>query len=446
MKRSIASVLIFLLAAGGFTALSQGTWERLPVPTKHSLHSQCFTDSLYGWIVGDSGTILHTSDGGLNWTLQDGKTRNDIVSVFFLDRDHGWASAFNYNVEPFGTVLLKTADGGQNWDTASFSVPNIFVTCILYLDPMNGWMGGKPHALLRTKDGGATWAQAPVDTSVLAFFPVLKIRFYNARYGYACGGMFDIAGVIWRTDNGGDRWYALDPTEAPADEVHQLHFYDSLNVIGAGGDPDFGYGVGMIRTSDGGLHWNYTPIGFQGNAFDLDFRNDKEAWAPLGPQGKLIYSLDGGNTWTQIISPDSTTIYSLSFTDSLHGFASGNRGAFLKYRPPFSPGTGPGPEGSGGYALYPNYPNTFSGATTIRYHVPPGNAGDPLAIRVYDCFGRIVFTTIDASPVPGDHAEAFDPGNLPAGIYLCELRASDGTIRLTQRMIFNGRAPSSGNY
>jgi len=39
------------------------TWVTLGLPgVKHDI---CFTDSLNGWIVGDEGLILHTTDGGL---------------------------------------------------------------------------------------------------------------------------------------------------------------------------------------------------------------------------------------------------------------------------------------------------------------------------------------------------------------------------------------------
>jgi len=142
--------------------------------------------------------------------------------------------------------------------------------------------------------------------------------------------MHDIAGVIWRTSNGGDKWYPIDPSEAPADEVYQLHLFDSLNVMGAGGDPDFGYGVGMIRTSDGGLTWNYHELGMIGNAFDLAFRNDKEGWAPLGPSQKFIYTRDGGSTWTAISTPDSTTIYNVTFPGFSSWFCNRRKGSGIK--------------------------------------------------------------------------------------------------------------------
>ena len=136
---------------------------------------------------------------------------------------------------------MKTTNGGEDWVSEPYPEENIFINCVLFLDSLNGWMGGSPHALVRTTDGGLNWEQAEIDTTNLAFFPVLSIRFYNddKNYGYACGGMFDIAGVTWRTSDGGEKWYPIDASDAPADEVHELHLYDSVRVMGAGGDPDF---------------------------------------------------------------------------------------------------------------------------------------------------------------------------------------------------------------
>ena len=411
---------LFLLLLANTVTYSQGTWEKLNVPTNKFLRSVFFTDSLYGWVAGDSGTIIHTSDGGKAWTFQDSKTINEIADVFFLDRNRGWASSFNYTNSPYGTVILKTTDGGAEWTSVPYPVENIFINCILFLDSLNGWMGGMPHALVKTTNGGTDWVQAEIDTSVFSFFPVLSIKFYNQRYGYACGGMHDIAGVIWRTSNGGDKWYPIDPSEAPADEVYQLHLFDSLNVMGAGGDPDFGYGVGMIRTSDGGLTWNYHELGMIGNAFDLGFRNDKEGWAPLGPSQKFIYTRDGGSTWTAISTPDSTAIYNVTFPDSLHGFATGRKGTVLKYKPAILGGIGPDFHlNMENFILYQNYPNPFHSGTKIKFGVPAAREVHPfnLQIKVFTIMGTEIKTIINNEFSSGDYEVTLNATNLPAGIY-----------------------------
>ncbi len=49
---------------------AQGTWERIDSPTDQFLKSVHFVDSLYGWAVGYSGTIIHTSDGEITGSFR----------------------------------------------------------------------------------------------------------------------------------------------------------------------------------------------------------------------------------------------------------------------------------------------------------------------------------------------------------------------------------------
>jgi photosystem II stability/assembly factor-like uncharacterized protein len=398
----------------GNVLFSQGSWERIDVPTDEWLRSVWFADSLTGWAAGNNGVIIHTQDGGDSWTFQDSQTENNIVDIFFLNPDTGWASSFNYTQSPYGTILLKTTDGGQNWTPEAYPEENIFINCILFLDPLNGWMGGSPHALVRTTDGGQSWQQASIDTATLAFFPVLKINFYDAHYGYACGGMFDIAGVIWRTWDGGKTWQAIDVLDAPADEVRGLHCKDSLNVVGAGGDPDFGFGVGIIHTEDGGLSWDYDEIGYQGNAYDLDFRSETEAWAPLGPRRKFIFSTDGGEKWTEIYTPDSVVIFDIIFPDSMHGYAVGPEGAMLRYIPPVPVGLQEDPlqDNTIDLSIYPNPAREFF---IFRFSTINDQR---VTLRIYDLQGREVATAVDGEFPAGEHRVRFDASALPAGVYL----------------------------
>jgi len=444
-------LLVVLLALTTQLACAQGSWVKAAIPATQFLRSVCFTDSLYGWVAGDSGTMVHTVNGGNSWIRQNTNTFNDIEYVFFLNRNLGWASEFNFTTSPYGTILLNTTDGGATWHRQPYPVENIFMTCILFTDSLHGWMGGKPNGIYKTVNGGASWSQAVIDTSTLAFFPVLDIRFYDQQKGYASGGILDVAGVIWKTTNGGLNWQAIDPAYAPADEVHKLHLFDADNVMGAGGDPDFGYGVGMITTNDGGSSWIYHELPIQGNAYDLDFRNDTEAWAPLGTKRKLIYSLDAGVTWTPIPTPDSTSIYDMIFTDSLHGYAVGKEGAFLKYHPPVVPAVEPVPLTKEGYVLYGNHPNPCSTVTNITFSIPCASAGNsaggrdllsPVQIAVTDILGHEVAILPCTENYPGSHSLPFNTGSLAAGCYLYRLQACHSvyyyTVAGPERMVILG--------
>lgn len=437
MHKVVAGFACLAFTLAFITSRGQGSWERITVPTAASLYSVCFTDSVYGWAVGDSGTILHTTDGGNAWALQPCPVTGEIMTVFFLNRNLGWASAFNFTVPPFGTVLLRTTNGGDDWTATPYPQENIFINCILFFDSLTGWMGGMPHALVKTTDGGDTWNQATIDTSIFAFFPVLNITFYDTLTGFACGGMFDIAGVIWRTTNGGDIWYAIDASQAPADEVHALHIIDPQHVIGAGGDPDYGYGVGMIRSSDGGLNWAYEDIGIQGIAFDIDFRTATEAWAPLGPRRKLIWSPDSGESWNEIATPDSVSVLEITFPDSLHGYAVGHDGAVLKYHPPVPPFVPPFPgKLSGDYALNVS-PNPGSSLFFITCRVPDTEV---ITVKLHSLSGIEVARIAEMKVFPGVHQFPFRVEAVPPGIYLVSLSAG-GHLKTTRRIIIRTYTP-----
>jgi photosystem II stability/assembly factor-like uncharacterized protein len=63
------------------------------------------------------------------------------------------------------------------------------------------------------------------------------------------------------------------------------------------------------------------------------FLNDSEGWA-VGAKSKIVYSTDGGVTWTEqetITTGDS--LNSVIFTGSDNGLAAGSGGRIWKYGP-----------------------------------------------------------------------------------------------------------------
>lgn len=397
---------------------AQGSWEKKQTPTELFLRTVFFVDSLTGWVAGDSGLILHTQNGGLDWSVQQSNTTDRIVDIYFMNETVGWASSLNYTTIPYGTILLKTTDGGESWIQHPYPEENVFINSIFFFDTLNGWMGGSPHALVHTADGGNTWTQATIDTSNLAFFPVLQVTFFNENYGYASGGLFDIAGVTWQTSDGGQMWYPINSSEAPADEVHGLYMFDSLNVIGAGGDPDFAFGAAVIRTSNGGVNWDYEELGIQGNGFDIDFVNDLEGWMPLGLQRKFAFTTDGGNTWQTTPTPSETEIYRLTFPDPFHGYAVGRDGAFLVYEPPTGVGVGENVFPGSPVTLLNNYPNPVDGLSVIIYQLSV--EGD-IELRMWNGNGQIIKMAEIGKRLPGRNRFEVETGHLPAGIYYYQL-------------------------
>ncbi len=81
--------------------------------------------------------------------------------------------------------------------------------------------------------------------------------------------------------------------------------------------------------------------------------------------------------------------------------------------------------------LYQNYPNPFSGTTSIRYQIPVGAAqggsGDRVVLRVFDILGREISVLTDEEKAPGIYDVSFDASGLSSGIYYYQLITSNST-------------------
>jgi len=67
-----------------------------------------FPNTTTGFAVGDSGTILKTSDSGMNWAIQSSGI-NEKIMLFFLLIQHGLCCWPPYNKTTNGHVLGKPA-------------------------------------------------------------------------------------------------------------------------------------------------------------------------------------------------------------------------------------------------------------------------------------------------------------------------------------------------
>jgi hypothetical protein len=90
-------------------------------------------------------------------------------------------------------------------------------------------------------------------------------------------------------------------------------------------------------------------------------------------------------------------------------------------------------------SLYPNYPNPFNPATTIRFDLPGTPAGFyEVRVEVFDIRGSRVKTLLNGKFAPGSYALEWNGANdrgeeAPSGIYIYSLRAND--LRFSRRMV-----------
>ncbi len=75
------------------------------------------------------------------------------------------------------------------------------------------------------------------------------------------------------------------------------------------------------------------------------------------------------------------------------------------------------------FELLQNYPNPFSGSTTIGFSVR--EAGDVM-LRIYDMMGREIATVHEGFVPAGSHSVRFEAQNLASGTYLYVLDTAEG--------------------
>lgn len=398
-------------------SLSQDYWIRYPSPTTKWLYKCSFVDSLNGWAAGDSGVVIHTSDGGLTWQVQNTGMTSFIYDIFFLNRNIGWGVANDYSY--YESTILKTTNGGLNWTHSYYPDSTAILNTVCFIDSLTGFMGGYQGVILRTTNAGLNWARASVDSGFYYMFHVNKIVFYDHNLGFAAGGIMDLGGVIWRTSNSGLNWHAY--SVAPEPEF-SLYIRNPDLAYGAGGD--YEYGVNFVKSTDTGFLWEYRPLGIFGIGESVCFRTGYDVWIPLGFSQRWARSLDSGTTWREIAGTDSTAVYDAKFLDSLHGWAFGAFGAILKFNPAaigINPISTHVPTTD---MLYQNYPNPFNPNTTIVYYLRKSSW---VKITVYDVSGKEVVTLMNEYEPPGRHTVRFTGEGLSSGVYFYKMIAGDYT-------------------
>jgi photosystem II stability/assembly factor-like uncharacterized protein len=414
-----------MLLGAAYSATAQSHWFRVARPTTQGLNKVEFVDSLQGWVVGDSGVIFKTTDSGQSWLPQSSGLFDNIVSLSIVNQSCGYALAtkdYQNDSTWYGTRILKTTNGGDVWTHQDYPPP--FFRTIHFLDSLNGFIGGDLGRISKTTDGGLSWTPTMVDSSVFSSFPIFELSFYSRSLGFALGGHYDLAGVVWRTTNGGDRWSAASWSSDP---MRGIHYIDSVHIISVGGD--FEYGSGLIKTKDGGRSWEYVYLGVWGDARAIALRTPAEGWAPLGFTGTYMTTSDTGRTWTSFYSPDTSALYDVAFPDSTHGFMVGSNGTILKYSltvvgvellPSQLPAA---------FKLFQNYPNPFNPSTTITYELA---AGSSVSLDIFDAAGRRITTLFNGTQTAGVHHLEFDGTTLASGTYFYELTAGNANSRTTQ--------------
>jgi photosystem II stability/assembly factor-like uncharacterized protein len=225
---AVSDLVAWASGSGGTiirTADGGATWQALTVPDVAKLDFRdvdaISADVAYVLSIGsgESSRIYKTSDAGRTWTLQFTNTDPNAFfdAMAFWDADRGLA--FSDSVDG-ALVILRTDDGGRTWtrvpggglppaleNEGAYAASG---TNVAVFGRDHAWIGTSRSRVLRSTDGGRTWAAAVTPLAAGSSAGIFSIAFRDAEHGIVVGGDYrkeaeavDNAAV---TSDGGRTW------------------------------------------------------------------------------------------------------------------------------------------------------------------------------------------------------------------------------------------------
>lgn len=235
---------------------------------------------------------------------------------------HAWRDhdALTILAGSYGNGMYRSEDGGSTWSSVNVGLTASAFRCIVP-DPLNpGAMlaGTEPGRLFRSEDDGRTWQELAGILQIPGYeqwFLPYSPRAGAVRNVYAppgsTGRLFasvEVGGLL-RSADGGATWAC-----APVIEDDDIHF-----ITGHPHVPDLLYAAlgyaalphhrrddgvrrfgGVARSRDGGVTWEKLETDYTRAVLIPPSRPDLVLAAPapqVGRGGRIVVSSDGGDTW-----------------------------------------------------------------------------------------------------------------------------------------------------
>ena len=249
------------------------SWTQAVVPVSSDLVAVDFPTPELGWAVGHDGIILHTTDAGANWTRQlDGRELGQVLLDFYS------AAVKDGTIEP-PEEAERLAGEAQLF--ADQGPENPFLS-VFFENERQGFVVGAYNLILRTEDGGENWQ------------PWLhRVENPRAMHLYAID---QVDGETWITGEQG-LLLKLNPEEQRFIAM-QLPYEGTL--FGLTGGPEgvivFGLRGNAFHSNDAGLTWNKIETGLTVGLTSGSAAGEKIVL--VSQAGHVLGSMDGGLSFT----------------------------------------------------------------------------------------------------------------------------------------------------
>jgi photosystem II stability/assembly factor-like uncharacterized protein len=393
MKHSVV-VFLFILSNSLFSQSPK--WQIQPTDFTNDLYKLYFTDSLTGYICGENGIILKTTDGN-NWTQKQTPTNNTLRDIFFLRDTLGWACGDS------GTII-HTMNGGETWEIQPTYCSRQLVSIEFYdyETGYTGWAVGDSVGLLKLFTSEWTGGSDTIGC-IYHFVTYQKPTVFIA--------LFMCYDVLWSTPNNGMTWTFIKYfgkeqfSSAKRISYNITNWSNNFWTVGEDGSawycdqPYFGWPIYQSLTPD--------TLDLYGVAVDEYAHN---IWA-VGVNGRILLSNNEGLSYNLFESPTSETLNDIYFSGFNTGYIVGNIGMILVYKDNWVV-SDESKDSEKQRMIFPN-------PATNNIYIDLGHYSD-IQVSIYNSTGeRIIFQLLPSS-------QTIDVSCLPAGIYIYLLTGKNG--------------------
>ncbi len=292
---------------------------------------------LSGVLVLISAVGAGPSVAGTAWTRITPGYDKYYQGVDFVDNQNGWVVGEHQ-------IILRTFDGGTTWAQQHLNTNNYALDKVQMWSATRGWAvgnggasSGPGAAILATSDGTNWTPQAePPYIGVLE-----DLCFVSSMEGWAVGSSSHIihtttGGASWTEASSGVPGGLGDSSSIDDIWFNGVDFVDSMHGWAVGEDYDAGsYWASVYGTATGGARWDFklpARTFIPGKFNDVEFFAPSGLWAvgedttkDYGQRGMIYHSNDGGLVWTrQTLPSDTNTLNAVHFVSATQGWAVGD--------------------------------------------------------------------------------------------------------------------------
>jgi photosystem II stability/assembly factor-like uncharacterized protein len=271
--------LVFTLTSILILQISFAQWQEIDyIPTNKMIYDMASPNGQNIYIVGEEGSILHTSDLGQSWNIIPVDSSKEVFAIDFFDPVHGyyidqdgfvyfsddsgqsWVphgynpfienlpknfvmidSLIGYSSDSYAVCrITKTTDGGISWELLDSS--QYLIEDFQFINKDTGWIASTQY-LFKTTNGGQTTDTISIDGTVE--IDPLSLFFLDSDNGWISAHY----NTLYKTNNGGATWTVIS-NQATFD---RMYFSDTLNGFGLDNEICF-------ITNDGGYNWQRSNL------------------------------------------------------------------------------------------------------------------------------------------------------------------------------------------